>query len=688
MKLNRFHLLSLVLLGFFFATAQNPMKKGFLFLESGRFSDAELFFKSYLDTDPSNKTAQICYGRAVGLNGRPQKANVLFAELLQTHPNDLEIRINYNESFLWNGEYEIAKPLYAKLVADHPGNFGAALGYANTLSNLKAYKEALQWIEKALEIRPGNQNARLSRKYIRLGYANQFVNKQDYTKGKALLDAIFIDFPNDKDVLLNLANLYLISKAVDSAKITYRRYAVSSKDSITALQGMALAEHIGKKDKRALAIAIMARNKAAKSNDPQLVERTYDRYVQALIWNRKFKTAKQQIDSLLRVFPYKNWVLALKATLGSYTSDTKMSLKNYDAILARDSTSFDGNLGRANALFATGRINEAYTAVFKTLESYGNQKDAIGLIEKLNARHTPTIEEHASCTVDNGNNLAFYTRTHIEVPFTTKFSTTFSYVYRTTENTVSRNKANSHVFLIGAAYKLLPKTLLKGILGLNNSRFMEDAYTQAILETKLLWQPLKLQNMELGYQREVQNFNAALIEREIVMNHYGLNYHLGTNFNLGWYTQLRHTQQSDANTRNLLFTSLYYTLLRKPAFKMGFNYQYIAFKDQVPHIYFSPDHYEAVEVFADIRGRVSEKTRYRASVATGFQKVEENPNTAIFRAEAGIQHQFSKRLSGNLYGKYSNIASSTATGFEFTELGFKLKWRLTQKPLFYKNLVE
>ena len=57
----------------------------------------------------------------------------------------------------------------------------------------------------------------------------------------------------------------------------------------------------------------------------------------------------------------------------------------------------------------------------------------------------------------------------------------------------------------------------------------------------------------LGYQREVQNFNADLIEREIVMNHYGLNYNLSTNFNLGWYTQVMHTRQTDANTRNLDF---------------------------------------------------------------------------------------------------------------------------------------
>ena len=300
--------------------------------------------------------------------------------------------------------------------------------------------------------------------------------------------------------------------------------------------------------------------------------------------------------------------------------------------------------------------------------------------------HTPNIEEHAAYTFDNGNNVAFTNSVNAFVPFSTKFKTTLNYQYRTTENTVTQNKAESHVVLVGFGYKLAPHVDMTTVLGFNNSRFMETAYTQPVLDAKLKLKPFKLQNLELGYQREVQNFNADLIEREIVMNHYGLNYNLGTNFNLGWYTQLMHTQQTDNNSRNLLFTSLYYTVSQKPVLKFGLNYQYITFGEQVPSLYFSPEKYQVVEVFGDIRGKISTDTHYMASVATGIQKVENDPQTPIFRAEAAVQHQFGKRLSGSVYGKYSNIASATAAGFEFTEIGFKLKWSLTKKPLFFANL--
>jgi hypothetical protein len=362
-------------------------------------------------------------------------------------------------------------------------------------------------------------------------------------------------------------------------------------------------------------------------------------------------------------------------------------LQQYNAILEIDSTSFDGNLGSANALFASGEIASAYRAGFKTLEYYENQKDAQGFIEKLNTLHTPILEDQASYTFDNGNNVAYSNSVTGSIPFSLKFRTTVSYQYRTTENTSTLNKASSNIVIAGMEYKLFPKTNLKAVIGFNNSNFADKSYTQPILDTRLQLAPMRLQNMEISYQREVQNFNASLIEQEIVMNHYGLTYNVATNYNLGWYTQVMHTQQTDANSRNLLFTSLYYNVLKYPALKLGLNYQYIAFKDQVPSIYFSPEQYHAAEVFADIRGNFSDKTNYVLSTATGFQKVENDAQSAIFRIEAGIKHQFTKRFSTNLYGKYSNIASATASGFEFTEIGMKLSWNLTKAPLFYKKLL-
>ena len=197
--------------------------------------------------------------------------------------------------------------------------------------------------------------------------------------------------------------------------------------------------------------------------------------------------------------------------------------------------------------------------------------------------------------------------------------------------------------------------------------------------------PLKLQDLEIGYKREVQNFNADLVDKEIASNNLILNYNMSTNFKLGWFTQYLYTTQTDKNERNLLFTSIYYNFLSKPVLKGGLNYQYITFKNQVPMDYFSPEKFNAVEVFIDF-SKNDKKLFYSLNVATGYQYIEDQPKQSSYRIQAKLGYNLSDRLITNIYGTRSNIASATAAGFTFTEVGFVLKWYLTKKPVFYKKL--
>jgi hypothetical protein len=127
--------------------------------------------------------------------------------------------------------------------------------------------------------------------------------------------------------------------------------------------------------------------------------------------------------------------------------------------------------------------------------------------------------------------------------------------------------------------------------------------------------------------------------------------------------------------------------MKIPAVKTGINFQYISFAEQLPQLYFSPEKYQAVEVFGEVNGSVAETTNFRFNGAVGLQQVEDDPQSAVFRLEAGIKHRFSKRLGAELYGKYSNIASATAAGFEFTEIGIAFRWNLSEVPLYYKKMI-
>ena len=163
------------------------MTTGFNLLENGKYSQAKLFFEEILEAYPSNKTAQLCYGRALGLSGETAKATALFTQMQNEYPGDYEIALNYAESLLWAENFNEAQTAYEDLVKTDSTSFSAVLGYANTLSNLKEYDKALERVNQALSLQPGNANALVSRKYIRLGRANQLSSDGDYRTALACL---------------------------------------------------------------------------------------------------------------------------------------------------------------------------------------------------------------------------------------------------------------------------------------------------------------------------------------------------------------------------------------------------------------------------------------------------------------------------------------------------------------------
>jgi tetratricopeptide (TPR) repeat protein len=665
------------------------MKEGFTYLETGKHKQAETFFENILITYPKNKTAKLCYGRALGLNGNGERATAIFINLLERYPQDFEIKLNYAESLLWNENYHKAKSYYKNLLEEKPNSFPALLGYANTLSNLKFFNEALEFIDKALLTSPGNLNALTSKKYINLGYANQYVQNGDYKAALKLLLKNLQLFKKDIETLQNIANVYLISSDFLKAEATYKTIGISPQNKLTSLNSLALVSHLKGKNKKALEISSEAINYISNKTSESLLQQTKERYAQALIWNRKYKKAAVLIQKLNNEYPNKNWVLSLRASLNTYKSNFEKSINDYNRILKNDTTSFDGNLGKANALKASGYFIESYKSAENTLKFYKNQKDAVNFIKKLDKSFTPFVVAESSYSFDNGKNKSYSYKATSEFSFSTKFKLLGSYNYRTTSNSLSGLKATSNNVLGGVSYQLLHNIKLKSLIGLASSKTETNTFNQLVADISLLTKPFKLQNLELGYKREIQNFNAALLAENIVQNNYLINYSLNTNFRLGWFTQYYYTTQNDTNTRNLIFTSLYYNILEKPSLKAGVNYQNISFKNQVPTIYFSPSNFNAYEVFFNIikDENITKKNEwfYELTAASGFQYIENSKKQGTYRIQSKLGYKFSKRSILTLYGSKSNIASATAAGFTFTEIGLRFKWFIVNKPFFRKQ---
>ena len=645
------------------------MSEGFNMLEMGKYEEAKSFFHTILATHPDNKTARLCYGRALGLSGDTAAARVLFTNLKESYPTDFEVGLNYAEALLWDQDFAAAQTFYKTLIAQDSTSFSALLGYANTLSNLKDYDAALTYVDKALDQKAGNANALTSKKYMVLGKADALAKNFQYEEAVVLLQSTMETMPTDTQLKSALATVYISQKKYDSATQQY----LSISDTLTSRVGMSLVAHLQKKDKLALAYAEEAFAQAKKADSTQFITAS-ERYIQALIWNGKYREARTAITNLTTSYPSNNRVAALEATLGMYTGTFSKSIAVYQAILEKDSTSFDGNLGIANAYRAQGNLDMATAFAKKTLTFYPNQKDATALLQTIKNSLSPVVEARAAYTTDNGDNEAYAAGITATIPFSDRFKTVFAYGYRETENMTTQDMAYNTNLSLGAHYRVHNNTWVEGTLGFVKANASANDFTDVNGSLFIKSRPLPLQYLEVGYSRNLQDFNAALIEEKIFMNNYVLNYNMGTNVNLGWYTGLMHTQQTDGNSRNLLFSSLYYTFTKSPALKGGINYQFLSFKNQVPTLYFSPSKYQAVELFLDLTGTAGKWT-YAANAAGGLQQVEKDEATTLFRLEGKLDYTLSNSFQAGVYGKYSNIASATAAGFEFMEVGVRVLGR-------------
>lgn len=672
----------LIILQSFLGHAQD-MQEGFTYLETGKYQEAVTYFESVLETYPESKTARLCYGRAVGLQGDAPKAVAIFENLLKEYPQDFEIQLNYAESLLWDKKYPEAKLYYETLLKKDNTSFPTLLGYANTLSNLKMYEKALEYVNKALMVSPGNANALVSKKYIHLGYANQYVQSQEYDKALIVLQENITTNPSDTETLLNIANVYVIMSAFAKAKTTYQ--TIEKNDSIVGLNGLSLVSHLGGKEKEALKISERAMALLTTETDETVANQTVERFAQALLWNKKYTKAGQVIDSLTQTYPDENWVRSLRATYNVYTGDFKNAMVQYDSILKKDSLSFDGNLGKANAQKALGEYEKAYAQAAQAYAIFGNQKDVMTFTKTLDKQFTPVVETRTSYSFDNGDNEATTFLANVSVPLSTKLKVVGAYQYRDAQNTVTNSEAKASSIYAGFSYAIQPRVVLNAQAGITDVATNDAGYSAFLADVSLSLKPGKLQNLDLGYRREWEDFNADLLQRAIAKNTLYGTYNLGTNSNIGWYTQYNFTFQNDDNQKHLLFTSLYYSIFDTPLLKTGINYQFITFKDQVPAIYFSPASFNVVEVFVDLLKNQKGKWFYNVNAATGLQFIEDQEQQATYRFQGKVGYHFSERFSVDVFGLHSNIASATAAGFRFTEVGLHLKWDLTKKPVFRKG---
>ncbi|WP_153796738.1 tetratricopeptide repeat protein [Foetidibacter luteolus] len=663
-----------------YSRAQDELKPGFKMLENGKFDDAALFFRKYLDTqDSANRTALLCYGRAIGLSGQVPQAKKVFENLLEKYPGDFEISLNAAEALMWGKEYALAKTWYERLLLEKPTDFAANLGYANALCSLHDYAKGLEYIDKALNIQPGNTNALISGKYARLGLADSYAKNQQYMKAAILLEDVLHTFNNDREALFAKAQLKIMLEQFEEAQKINNDLLEITKGQTEVYLNLSYISFLRKNKKLALVYADKAI--ASTVTQPEKYLKARLGRITALGWNEKFKQAFAELDSLQRQFPESNDVLLKRAGLLTWNKEYGRSAGLFKQALAEQPSSFDGNLGCADALFAQELDDESKKYVLKTLDYYPNQKDAKDFLSRLSLRHAPAFSTHDFYSSDKGGNSSRNYQVAGSTDLITNVRLTAEYKRREAKSAADKSYAHSESFGLSLRWRFKPYWLISGTLSNAVLKGLTDNHNHLLADVASEFKLTKNQSLELRYQTNVENFTAGLIDNNLKLKHMIATYNLNTDIKLGLYSQYYHTVYSDGNSRNLLFASLYYNVMAAPVVKFGFNYSSMGFKKQVPQVYFSPSKFSGYELFGLVENLQvpRQKILYQLLGAAGTQRIEQEGGQSTYRFTIAAGYRPATNVEALAYTLYSNSATSSVVGYTYQETGIKVKWILAKK---------
>ena len=655
--------------------AQVDMQEGFSYLEDGQFAEAEEYFDEVLQSYPDNKTAQLCYARALGLGGGKEEALTRFQSLSVHYPNDYEILLNLAEAYMWNERYGEAFQLYEELLKVNPNHFVANLGFANANAGLKNNDTALWYIDKSLHIEPSNSSAELSKKYILLAISADQRNELSFDSSMMHLDTILAHNPNDREALLNKAVNYLWMDKPHKANKIYQELTEKEIEPLEGTMGLSYTNVLLHQKQKA---KMFAETAIKIADNPKVSEKDKIRacvgLVNALGFNRQYQDAHYLIDTLMQTYGVdKPELILARGRMYVWDNETKKGLNYYHFLDTTYTPSFEVKMGLAEAMRGEKKYKDAVSYINQALKIVPNQPDALLLREVVKDEYRPKLTLDHMYASDIGDNFAHVSQAKFEIGDNGRFRSFIHFTHRRLEQVTKENNATQIGVGIGTkfqAFKQLSFTaqmIPTRSLDSDKSEIREDI----LLDVGVQYDITKNQTLAYNFIQEAHNYNADLLRSGIIMSHHKLIYHFRSPFKVGLYTQFISTTQTDDNLRNLLFASLYYNLNEIPYIKFGINYNVMTHRESYPLLYFSPSYFQATEGFFNINNieRKKNKVIFDLTVAFGTQTTRETDPEFTRRVEAKLGWRFKRNGHLLLYYNTSNASQSTVTGFRYSAFG-------------------
>ena len=212
---------------------------GIVAMKKGDFKKACNIFSSIKQDIKLKKDACYTYYMKEGfslVNSNPKKALSFFNKALKYKSDDKDSMLGKGYAYINLKEYKKAYKIFKTLYKKYPNDKKIVEGYINVLYLLKKYDE----LEKLRSILPPDIKKEIEYIdfYMKLKNAQKLLEQKKYNEAEKILIDLYTQKPDDINVLLSLANLYLQTNKLDKALSFYKNVLVISPDNIYALKGL------------------------------------------------------------------------------------------------------------------------------------------------------------------------------------------------------------------------------------------------------------------------------------------------------------------------------------------------------------------------------------------------------------------------------------------------------------------
>jgi len=214
---------------------------GIVAMKQGDFKNACSIFSSMNGKRVLKLKKDACYTYDIKEGFRlvdtsPTKALFFFNKALKYKPNSKDALLGKAYAYTNLKNYQKAYKIFKNLYNKYPNDKKILEGYINILYLLKKFDE----LEKLKATLPDTLRDEFSSIdfYMKLKKAQKLLDEKQYLDAERILTNLYIQKPDDVNVLLALANLYLQTGQLDKSLNFFKNVLLISPSNIYALRGL------------------------------------------------------------------------------------------------------------------------------------------------------------------------------------------------------------------------------------------------------------------------------------------------------------------------------------------------------------------------------------------------------------------------------------------------------------------